>query len=245
MASRVKNLIRFFGVVDGMKFYTRFKTGKMGWYQSSEKNIRFFLRDNKTDVGIFGQVFTALQYKLPIDIKPLTILDLGANTGLATLYFAALFPGAKIIGVEPDQENFDIAVLNTKAYNNVSLLKKAIWNKDTLLEIVDTGAKKDTIMVREAAVSSPHTIEAITIDTICENANWPSIDILKIDIEGAEKELFSSGFENWLPRTKILFVEVHDDMKKGSSKSVFNAVSKYNFRFTMQHENLVFINEDI
>ena len=71
------------------------------------------------------------------------------------------------------------------------------------------------------------------------------IDILKIDIEGAEKELFSSGFENWLPRTKILFVEVHDDMKKGSSKSVFNATSKYNFRFTMQHENLVFINEDI
>ena len=125
------------------------------------------------------------------------------------------------------------------------MLQKGIWNKNTFLEIIDSNTKKDSFMVKESANPTSAGIEAISIETILQREGWPVIDILKIDIEGAEKELFSGNYEKWLPLTKVIIVEVHDNMKKGCSKSVFKAISQYNFSFTMKHENLVFINEDL
>ena len=75
--------------------------------------------------------------------------------------------------------------------------------------------------------------------------NFPKIDILKLDIEGSEKELFETNFEDWLPKTKILIIELHDAMKTGCSKSVFNAISKYDFSFSIKGENIIFTNNAI
>ena len=100
MSSRLKNLTREFGAIEGTKFYIRLKTNKLGWFKSAKKKIRFFLRNNGTDPGIFGQVFIDKQYEYPISFEPETILDLGANTGLSALYFADRFKKAKIIALE-------------------------------------------------------------------------------------------------------------------------------------------------
>ena len=70
----------------------------------------------------------------------------------------------------------------------------------------------------------------------------PHIDVLKLDIEGSEKEVFEEGYENWLPKTKLLLVELHDKMKKGCSRSVLNAVNKYDFSFDIKGENIIFTN---
>ncbi|MEX1203413.1 MAG: FkbM family methyltransferase [Ferruginibacter sp.] len=244
MSSRLKKLVREFGAIEGIKFYIRLKTKKLGWFKSTRKKIRFFLRNNGTDPGIFGQVFIEKQYDYPISFEPETILDLGANTGLSALYFAERFSKAKIVGLEVDEENFKTALQNTKDCSRIKIMQKGIWNKDTFLEIIDSTANKDSFMVKESHVNSSTSIEATTIETILKQEGWATIDILKIDIEGSEKELFSSNYEQWLPFTKVIFVEVHDGMKKGSSKAVFSAISKYNFNFTMKHENLIFINED-
>lgn len=58
--------------------------------------MKFFLRNNGTDAGIFGQVFIDGQYEIPISFKPKTIIDAGANIGLAALYFADKFPISKL-----------------------------------------------------------------------------------------------------------------------------------------------------
>ncbi|MGZ8556821.1 MAG: FkbM family methyltransferase [Chitinophagaceae bacterium] len=245
MASKFINLIREFGIIDGPQFFFRLKTKNLGWFKSSKKKIHFFLRSNTTDPGIFGQVFIAKQYEIPYFFEPKTIIDAGANIGLSALYFADRFPDASIIALEPDKDNFEIALQNTKNNSHIKMLKKGIWNKNTFLEIIDSNTKKDSFMVKESVNQTSSGIEAISIETILQQEGWQVIDILKIDIEGAEKELFSGNYEKWLPLTKVIFVEIHDNMKKGCSKSVFKAISRYNFSFTMKHENLVFINEDL
>jgi hypothetical protein len=68
--------------------------------------------------------------------------------------------------------------------------------------------------------------------------------LLKLDIEGSEKEVFEKNYETWLPNTKMLIIEVHDHMRKGAAKSVFAAMNKYNFSFSMNQEKLIFINQD-
>jgi hypothetical protein len=70
----------------------------------------------------------------------------------------------------------------------------------------------------------------------------PHIDILKLDIEGSEKEVFETGYEHWLPKINILIIELHDKMKKGCSRAVFNAISKYDFSFDIKGENIIFTN---
>ena len=64
-------------------------------------------------------------------------------------------------------------------------------------------------------------------------------------MEGSEKELFSTNYQAWLPRVRMLLVEVHDWMQMGSSAAVFRATSQYNFSFEMNHENLIFTNQDL
>jgi hypothetical protein len=99
--------------------------------------------------------------------------------------------------------------------------------------------------VQETVPDHPNSISAISIATIMQEQEWEHIDLLKIDIEGSEKEVFESNYENWLPSTKSIVIELHDQMKKGCSRSVFAAISKYNFSFSFSDENLVFINEDL
>lgn len=231
--------------MDGVEFYFRLKTNKLGWFKSSKKKINFFLRPHTSDAGTFRQVFIDRQYEIPYAFEPKTIIDAGANIGLSALYFADRFPLASIVALEPDKDNFEIAVQNTRNNSRIKMMQKGVWNKNVFLEIINPAAGENSFMVKETEIKTPNSITSTDIATIIFEQNWPAIDILKIDIEGSEKELFSDNFEKWIPKTRVIFVEVHDEMKKGCSKSVFKAISQYNFRFMMQHENLIFINEDL
>lgn len=75
--------------------------------------------------------------------------------------------------------------------------------------------------------------------------NWETIDILKIDIEGAEKQLFESNYENWLPKTKIIMVETHDRMIPKCSYTVMKTINDYNFiLYTTTEGTLIYYNLD-
>jgi len=245
MSSKIIKLVREFGLIEGVYFYARLKFKMLGWFKSSTWKMQFFLRNNTTDRRVFGQVFIHKQYDVPILFEPKNILDLGANIGLSALYFAKKFPNAEIVALEPDKNNFEAALKNTKDFSSIKLIQMGVWNKNTFLDIVDTNVDSDAFMVKEIHKPSLNSIEATDIDTIQQQQGWTTIDILKIDIEGSEKELFSCNYEKWLPVSKLIFVEIHDQMRKGSSKSVFSAISKYNFSFSMKDENLIFINEDL
>ena len=88
------------------------------------------------------------------------------------------------------------------------------------------------------------SISTITIDEIMKILNVKKIDILKIDIEGAEHELFKNNYDTWLPNTRCLIIELHDRMRNRSSQNFFKAISKYDFSYSHQGENLVFINNN-
>lgn len=243
MASKINKLVKEFGWLEGIVIYTRFKMNKLGWFSSKRKGIRFYLRPSSTDKSVFASVFLQNQYDVPINFEPASIVDLGANIGLSAIYFAERFPNAQIVGLEPDKENFEIAQRNTESYKNIELFNKGVWNKEAYIDIVDANSRKDAFMVVETASPTSASIEAVSIGHIMQQQEWKTIDILKIDIEGSEKELFAENIEPWLPYAKLIFVEVHDHMRMGSSRSVFAATSKYNFSFDMKDENLIFTNE--
>jgi FkbM family methyltransferase len=202
------------------------------------------VRMDTTDPYVFQQIFQQYGYQLPkLPFSPSLIVDGGANVGYSSIWFANLFPEAKIIAVEPEGSNLEVLKYNTMPYKHVEILNSGLWNRNTFLNIKDVGLGKWGIMVEETDKPNLTSLMAVTIDSILDNSGFSEIDILKLDIEGAEKELFSSGYEKWLDKVKIIIIELHDRMKKGCSNSFFSAISKYNFAFTMRGENLILIKE--
>lgn len=235
-----------FGIQGIILIFKRFHTKKEKKIEIKPPNIKypFFLRSGSSDIGIFYQIFLSKSYNLSYGINPNVIVDCGSNIGLSVIFFKNKFPNSTIVAVEPEENNFNLLLKNTEKYSNIHCLKKGIWNKETNLIIKNNNTTNWAFEVEEVDYENENTISAISISELKKKFNLDIIDILKIDIEGSEKELFEENYEQWLPKTKILIIELHDGMKYGASKSFFNAISKYNFHFTIKDENLIFYNKN-
>lgn len=163
-----------------------------------------------------------------------TVIDLGANIGLASCYFADLYKTAKIYSFEAEQENYSLLLRNTRSYSNISTYHKAIWkNKDGVYisnrrGVVGHSGKINPAkyMVNSEESLGEEIIDSISLSEFIKEEQIETIDILKIDIQGAEIELFQDS-ELWLPRVRLLFIELHDLFRKGCSRSIFEKMSKY------------------
>ena len=99
-------------------------------------------------------------------------------------------------------------------------------------------------MTIDTTADNPHAIKTTTVSKILAESGFDEIDLMKIDIEGAEKEVFSApDVDDWLSKVKVLVIELHDRMKKGCSRAFFTAMSKYDWHFELRGENLIFMRE--
>ncbi|WP_246027983.1 protein arginine N-methyltransferase [Paenibacillus xylaniclasticus] len=205
-----------------------------------------YVRLDTSDRYVFKQIFELKEYHIgSLPFKPKFIIDGGANVGYASLWFANAYPDARIVAIEPEQSNYDMIRYNTRPYEQIKVIQSGLWHTDTYLTIKDVGLGKWGTMVEESDKPTSESFKAVTIQSILESSGFDEIDILKIDIEGAEKEVFSKGYENWLGKVKVLIIELHDRMKRGCSQALFAAISKYDFAFMMKGENIILVRGDI
>lgn len=218
---------------------TKKKTNEI--IEFSIKGIKhpLFLRNNTTDILVFNQVFSFMQYQIKEKTYPTFIIDCGANNGFSAVYFANKYPGALIIAVEPEINNFKMLLKNTAAYSNIKCINKGIWNKKANLEIIDYGGGEYSYVTKEVDYENEKTIAAVSINELVNEFNITQIGILKIDIEGSEKEMFEQNYDHWLSKTDILIVELHDRYKYGCSKSFFTALVNYDFTLGHKGDNII------
>ena len=90
-------------------------------------------------------------------------------------------------------------------------------------------------------------IAALTIPEILDAEGWSTVDLIKIDIEGAEKELFEHpSHRDWLGRFRILVVELHDWLKPGCSMAFFRAIASLEeVEMSLSGENLIIVNKRV
>lgn len=224
----------------GISFLAKIKLSGNRNHEISLKGIPnpVILSNLYEDVHTLLQVFYGKEYELILDKPPSFIIDCGANIGLASVYFANRYPDSKIIAIEPDARNFSFLKKNTAPYPQVVCLQKAIWSKPVLMEIVDPG-RGNWGYQTEVVTSGDKGIEGITIDQLIDEFSIPEIDLLKIDIEGAEKELFMHNYERWITKTKVIAVELHDFFDTSISPVFYNTISKYPFEIHQQGENTI------
>lgn len=249
MLEKIKLLVKFclrFGIWNGTKIFYQSHLGKNLNVTIPGIKQSFFLRHNTSDLPTFHQVFLLSHYEYLNLGNPKIIIDGGANIGLYTIKMKNDFPDAQFICIEPDPENFAVLQKNLSKYDNVHLECGGLWGKDTKLKVYDKyNAGKWGLIVEEDLVAG--NINAISIDSLLKKYQIEYVDVLKLDIETSEKQLFTAGYENWLPKVKILIVELHDWMEPGCSKPFFTAINKCinNYSFQYSGENVVIANLDI
>jgi FkbM family methyltransferase len=244
VTSTLVRYVRRLGVLKGIEIYYNAKYGR-GERTFNIPGFRapIILRAGTSDRPTFSKIFVDQEYAIDLNITPRLIIDGGANVGYAAIFFARRYPHASIVAVEPEPQNFRLLERNTAAYPNVHRLNKGLWPRDTYLAIENLTAAPDAFRVRETD-RPDNAITATTIDRILREAGTDMIDVLKLDIEGTEKELFADpGSEQWLRRTNVLIIELHDRFKPGCSQAFEQAVAKHPFRRIQVGENLMLIRE--
>jgi FkbM family methyltransferase len=219
-----------YGLFPGLLLYFKLKLFKFKTIRVPNLRHPVVLRRNTSDLAVFEQIFFFDIYGFDTPYVPGTIIDCGANIGLASVFFANKFPTAKIIAIEPEKSNFEMLKVNAALYPNIQPVNKAIWHQSTSLIIDDPGIGHHGFTTTEIAKIDSETIEAVTIVDLMSKYGIDSIDILKIDIEGAEMELFTYDFDAWLPKVRCIAIELHSF--RDASKPFIKAISKYNFSLT-------------
>jgi FkbM family methyltransferase len=235
------NWVRFYGMREGSSIFFSLVRKKKGLYKVKGRfsHTGIGLRDNVSDKAIFKQVFLEKQYVNPFFDIPgaATIIDAGANIGASVLWFAHQFPGASIVAVEPEKSNFELLRANTAHDQRVIPLQAAIWYKAEPVIIANPDDQAASFNVETGVTASG--IDGITIDSIMAERGWNTIDILKMDIEGAEKIIFSQPNIPWLGKVKVLIIELHDQSRPGCAMTFFKALQKYEYNAYFHHENIL------
>lgn len=184
-----------------------------------------------SDPDVFDDIFHRREFKFLDHIHdPRVIIDLGANVGYVSAFFLSQFKNCFVLSVEPDPDNYLQCVKNLGPYGNRSqLLHAAVWHSrgDMLLSRGTFGDGREwATEVREARKGERCDVYALDVPSLIAMCPQPTIDLIKIDIEGSEAALFSGNLE-WLDQVKNLCVELHGSKCEQAFRA---ALAPYQFR---------------
>jgi FkbM family methyltransferase len=201
------------------------------------KNSKFplLMRTLTSDREVLEQVFIQREYEVAELSQPKMILDLGANVGYSSAYFLSRYGSASVLAVEPDPGNYAVCCRNLAPFGQrAKVIHGAAWVECTKL-VLDKGTHGDgrewATQVRVATETSAALahIDAFDLPTLIDMCPVPEIDLLKIDIERSEIELFSRNTENWLSHVRNLCIELHGP----DCEAVFyRALSDYSYNLS-------------
>ena len=189
-------------------------------YETSLYNESLFLRNLSSDFEVYDQVILDEEYSFSNELYktffkglPTVIFDIGANIGLTSLYYSNKYPECKIFSFEAESNNYKQLEKNLKSYPNIKPLHLAIWFEETKLNISSDFRDKRSWAFQVSKSEGNQLTQGLTLLQAMSVQEVEIIDILKIDIEGAEKQvLFDDDTINQvLDRTKIVCVEIHDE----------------------------------
>jgi FkbM family methyltransferase len=191
----------------------------------------------------FKEIFVEESYAFKTTSHEPLIYDCGANIGLSCLYFKKLFPACRIVAFEADPAIFDFLKSNLERNGvdsqNVQLFNKAVWitNEGVTFnaEGSDGGSIVEVVSKKKVEVASQRLRDLL---------KGEKIDLLKIDIEGAETDVLLDC-DGHLNNVQNLFFEYHSFCKKQQRlNELLEMLTRNNFRYYIQsayHVNSPFL----
>ena len=208
-------------------------------------NYSVWVRPGTCDVILYSAILVHEQYgRAPLK-NPRTIIDCGANIGFATAYFLWKNPEAHVIALEPDPINYNLCKKNVQQFGKrITLVNGAVWGSAGPMRVKgdNLGTWASTVVPARDGTISSETIEGFDMPTLFDRYDIRTVDILKMDIEGAEFEIFTAENLDWISRVRCFQIELEDDKCK---QAFFRALANWPFRFLRHSEVTIAYREDL
>lgn len=172
-----------------------------------------YLRSHTTDVSVLMELVVSDGYDciLPfVKGRPRTIVDLGANTGLASRWMLARWPEARLVAVEPEGGNADTLRRNLEEFSGSATVLQACIGARPRKVRLQCGNGEWGFQMADAGTSDEACVDVIDMKTVLDELGHDTIDVLKCDVEGAEEELFDECAD-WMHKVRLAVVECHAD----------------------------------
>lgn len=191
-----------------------------GYNRLRQVNLRggkIHYRFNRGDLQSLREVMVENVYACELPFKLRTVLDLGANIGLASVWFAKRIHSTPsgcgsslVLAVEPVLENAELAEMNFRS-NHIQgeVIRAAVGLRsgETWFEArMESNLGR---LVKEHAAGCTRVLR-VGIGDLLDRFPTGNVDLVKMDIEGGEEELLSHDTD-WLAKVKALIVEWHDE----------------------------------
>jgi len=229
-----------------------------------DEDREFYVRAESSDAQVVNQVFCDLDFdfsrlarfddledflrKARATGKRPLIIDGGANIGAASVYFSGQCQDALVVAIEPEESNYQLLVENTKGMS-VLPLPCALASKPQRMRIVDAGNGCwgfRTMAIKDEEAKEDD-VSSVSIDEIFTAHSSDCFSfIVKIDIEGGEKELFQQHTE-WIGRTPLIIIELHDWMLPGQGVALpfLRSICRFERDFVHVGEHIFSIANDL
>jgi FkbM family methyltransferase len=194
---------------------TAAKEGKPRLLYSRCAKYPVLCRPGTSDLSVFHQVFILRAYGCLDGARDVRlIIDCGANVGYSAIYFLNRFPEAHVVAIEPDDGNFRLLQQNLAPYGNrASAIHSGVWSHRCGLSMSKEkyrDGREWARQVRPCASDDQPEFLAVDVATLLTNSGHETISVLKVDIEGAEAEVFSAGDRRWIDVVDNIAIELHD-----------------------------------
>jgi FkbM family methyltransferase len=217
---RTKVLLRSRSLEFAREYFKRDGEGTRRTYQWNGIPVQY--RSGTSDAGLIYNILLKRgrksEYSLPPearlgpqDVK--VVLDIGANIGIASLYFASSFPHAAVHAFEPDPGNCELLAANARALPRIHVHAFALGADDGELELFDSDDKANlggfsshglgVNTGRSKRVPVRHAGRALA------ELGVDRVDLIKIDTEGAEWEILTSIDRALLGGVRVIMGELH------------------------------------
>ncbi|PHQ28656.1 hypothetical protein CJ305_14200 [Leeuwenhoekiella nanhaiensis] len=222
---------------------------KIYWLELKKYLNPIFIRNRpSSDYDVLRQVIFEGEYEMACSALELNfktfetvrIVDAGANIGLTSRFFTARFPNSLIYALEPEPENFKMLLKNISGLDTIKPLQNALSAERGKRFAIGKSMRDGADWARTTQESANGTIMGITLEELLtENGGF--FDILKIDIEGAERFIFDNqASQDFLDKTRVLVIEIHDEFNIRTS--IYQILRKRGFSILEQGELTLGIN---
>lgn len=207
--------------------YSRILRGRAGRYLPGKGRLTklrlatldapFWIRMGATDSRVLEQIFMDDEYGAVtrLDLGTVRqIVDLGSNVGFSIRWWKRFFPFAVVVGVEPHPDTFALCQQNTAEINGVHLIQACVVGRARTVYLDTTAGAWAVTMTDRANGRTP--VRGATVPELMAEAGMSgTIDLLKVDIEGAEAELFADCCQ-WIHLVRTLVIELHSPYRRAA-----------------------------
>ena len=205
-------------------------------------------------VQLVQEIFNDNIYTFKTTKKEPLIIDAGSNIGIATIFFKSLYPQAKILCFEPDPNSF--VLLKRNIFNNclreVTIVNAALAAKTGVIDfygeitqntpyscgnsIIQEWGEQRSLDDAIYLMKNKIKVSAVQLSTYITE----EIDFLKLDIEGAERQVLEELGDK-ITLIKEIAVEIHCTNDKkfiNHLDSIISLFKKYSFHTEITQKNI-------